>query len=538
MEAVMTQEANALPPIQQWWEEAGITGKQYCTLKENGELVLNAAPPYPERVIATLTEDNAAAVIRALQEKFPEVEGKLKELQAEWTATDDKLKLIGKLARTREYLLHTNAIGDFAALHSSLDEMDKVIAQLTEENYKTKLALVEQAEALAGSDSWKETTQALRDLGDKWKQTGFLDKQKNDELWNRLEEARNKFFDRKRQHQEAQEKDMLQNLDLKMELVEKAESLAASEDWKETTDIFRKLMDQWKTIGRTLPDKNEELWNRFIMAKNVFYDRKKLHFESIQQEQEANYAVKLALVEKAESFRESTDWTGTSQVYADIMEEWKNTGRVPAEKADELWSRLTAAKEQFFQAKRHHFEAMRVSLDDNYAQKLALLKRAESLKNSTHWRETTEELNELMTEWKKIGPVPREHSDKIWEAFIAARTHFFNRKDEDRERRKSQAEKQLNSRTQQTRQFLARLKEELKEEEDKLEDFRNGLDNITSGHKEEELRRHLEKLIAQGEHKVKHKQEKIEEVTKQLSELETKTAPVAKNEPSAEDADK
>lgn len=531
----MTQEANVLPALLRWWEEAGITGKQYCTLKETGELILNAIAAYPGRTIGTLTDDNAATAVKALQDRFPEVEAKVSELQAEWDATEDKQKLVSKLSRVREYLLHTNAIGDFAALHSRLDVMDKHIIEITEEHYRNKLALVEQAEALAGNDNWKDTTQALRELSDKWKQTGFLDKHKNDELWARLEAARNTFFDRKRQHQEQQEKELLQNLDLKMELVEKAEALAHSEDWKETTETFRRLMDQWKTIGRTLSEKNEELWNRFIAAKNVFYDRKKLHFESIQQEQEANYLVKLALVEKAEAMQESREWNATSQAYADLMDEWKNAGRVPAEKADELWNRLTAAKEHFFQAKRLHFETVRVSLDDNHTQKLGLLKRAEALKNSTQWREATDELNELMAEWKKIGPVPREHSEKIWEAFIAARTHFFNRKDEDRERRKSHAEKQISNRTLQTRQFLVRLQEEIKEEEEKLADFRSGLDNITPGPKEEELRRHLEKLISQGEHKIRHKQEKVDEVQQQLQELEKRNAPpIIKEEPSAD----
>ena len=74
--------------------------------------------------------------------------------------------------------------------------------------------------------------------------------------------------------------------------------------------------------------------------------------------------------------------------------------------------------------------------EENYAQKLALLKRAEMLQDSTQWREATEELNELMTEWKKIGPVPRKHSNEIWERFIGARKKFFERKDANREKRK------------------------------------------------------------------------------------------------------
>lgn len=72
------------------------------------------------------------------------------------------------------------------------------------------------------------------------------------------------------------------------------------------------------------------------------------------------------------------------------------------------------------------------------------------------------------------------------------------------------------------RNFLSKLEDELKEEQEKLEDFSNGLNNITPGLKEEELRAHLQKLIAQAEHKIKHKEEKLRDVAKQLEELEQK----------------
>jgi hypothetical protein len=394
------------------------------------------------------------------------------------------------------------------------------IDTLSEENFQARLKLVETAEAAIDSDSWKETTQKLKDLTDQWKAIGHTDKHKSDELWNRLEEARNKFFERKRQNQENIEKDMLQNLDLKMELVEKAEALADSEDWKNTTEVFRNLMDEWKKLGRTIPEKNEELWNKFINAKNNFYDRKKVHFESIQQEQEVNQQQKEALIEKAEAIKESREWNVTSQAYADLMEQWKAIGRVPVEKSEELWARFNAAREHFFQAKRQHFETVKVSLDDNYAQKMALLKRAEVLQHSRQWREATAEMNELMTEWKKIGPVAREVSNTIWEQFITARKKFFEHKDEDREKRLQNAERQRNSRVSQMYDFMHKLEEELKEEQDRLDDFNNGINNITPGHKEVQLREHLQKLIAQTENKIKHKEEKLQDVRKQVADFE------------------
>jgi len=170
-----------------------------------------------------------------------------------------------------------------------------------------------------------------------------------------------------------------------------------------------------------------------------------------------------------------------------------------------------------------------VTLDDNYAQKIALVKRAEELKNSNQWRETTEEMNELMEEWKKIGPVPREHMNTMWEQFIGARRFFFDRKDADREKRKQQQEKQNQQRFGKAQNFLTQLEIELKEEQEKLSDFRNALDNVTPGHKEEELRAHLNKLISQCEIKISHKETKIEDIRKQVQEMGDKKTPEAES---------
>jgi hypothetical protein len=506
--------------LKTWWETAGFEGKEFTTLQDDGTLVLNATPFSEARTIGHLTPENADAVTKALSDKYPEATARIKELSDEWDSTEDKLKLSGKVSRTRDYLMNAAAIGDFEPLYRQLASWHNEVSERSRENFKAKQALVAKAEAMADSENWKETTAAMRALTDEWKAIGFTDKDRRDELWNALEAARNKFYERKRLHQEGQEKEMLQNLDIKMELVEKAEQLAASDSWRQTTEAFKTLMDKWKETGRTVSDKNEALWQRFITAKNVFFDRKKQHFDTIQAEQEGNYAKKLDIVMRAEALSESRDWNATSAAYATLMEEWKASGRVPADKADELWDRMSKAKDIFFNNKRHHMEAQRVALDDNMAQKRALIKRARELERSTQWREATDEFAELMEEWKKVGPVPREWNDKLWEEFIGARRSFFDNKDKDRDRRRGQVARQQEDRLAQTRNFLHTLQAELKEDADNLDDYKLSLTNITPGPKAKELQAHLEKLIAQAEPSMKRKQEKIDAVTQQLQELE------------------
>lgn len=515
-------EGNQATDISTWWDQKEFDSKDIFELNNDGDIVLKEYPGFGQRSVGNVTTENADIVYNLLIEKFPEVKSKVEELSAEWLQQDDKLSLIGKLERTKEYLLHANALGDLHELFKVVTNLDTEAKKLIEENYKKKLEIVEKAEGLADSEDWKSAADTLKGITDEWKEAGYLDKDRNDALWARIEAARDKFFERKREHQEDLNKEMLQNLDLKMEVVDNAEKLAASDDWKGSTEAFKELMEKWKAIGHTMHDKNEELWNRFIAAKNAFFDKKKEHFEEIKKEQEVNLAAKEELVNKAVEMQESTNWGETTKAYAALMEEWKKIGRVPREKSDDIWARFNAARDHFFGKKREHVESFKIELDDNYAQKLALLKRAEELEGSSQWREATQELNELMEEWKKIGPVPRKHSDEIWERFIKARKNFFKRKDENREKRKKHFERKSKERLGQTENFITKLEAELEEEEEKLKDFKEAIENITPGKKEKELRAHLTKLIAQTEKKIEHKREKMVEVTQQFDEMKAK----------------
>lgn len=495
-----------------WWNGISFDGKELFTLTDDGKLTIYADKDGKERVLAEVTADNAETVLEPLKEKFAALQTKVNELNTEWNNTEDKLKLADKVHQLKNQILSANALGNIEALATALAPAEQEIAKRYDENYAYRLKLAEEAETLAEASEWKETTNALRELVEKWKASGHTDKQRSDKLWSRIDAARTKFNERKQKYFEDQEKDLLGNLDLKLDLVEQAESLINSVEWKKTSETFHRLTNEWKTIGHTLSKKNEELWQRFIAAKSAFFDRKREHSDRIAQEQEQHFIVKSALVEKAEALKDSKEWNNTAIAYAALMEEWKKAGRVGGEKGDELWNRFLAAQDHFFTAKKRHTEEIRIMHEANLARKTELLQRAERIKNSTNWNDTTAELNELLDEWKTIGPVAREHSNKIWEEFIAARKHFFARKDANREQRKQHFEQIKTVRSVQAREMVAKLLTDIKEEEDKLVDFKSALENITPGKKADELRKHLEQLLVDGEQKIRRLKEKYDAV--------------------------
>ena len=508
------------------WNNMTFEGKAYCYLAEGYLLNLKATAFNPERTLSSIGTDNYTAIIDALVEKFKEVTGQMNELELEWAEAEDKLKMESKLTRFKEYLLHVNALGDFNPLFLSLKEKQERIEAIFETNYQRRLEIVAQAEALSDPENKTAKTENVpfHDLAEAWKQAPEVRKAAYDALALRFEKASNNYYEYKRKSHEAWEHEMMQNLDKKMEICEKAEQSALSENWKQTTEVYKTLLEDWKNTGPVpSTEKNESLWQRFSSARNTFFERKKEHFEQIQKEQEENLQLKTALVEQAEALKDQTTWKETAQDFADLMTKWKAIGKVPYEKATVLWERLQAARDTFFSAKRESAKAYKATLEENYLKKQELAERAEALKDSSDWHETTRLLNEMMYEWKKSGPVPREHGDAVWEKFIAARKYFFDRKDADREKRKSRFQHQINNRLHQTTQFLDKITAELQEEEQKLEDFKASLIKTDGeGAKEEELRQHLQDLIQQIEARLPKRKEKIEAVKKQKEELSEK----------------
>lgn len=541
-----------------WWEQQSFPGKDLFKLDEDGTLTLSPTALVKEREIAVLTADNCDTVSKNLQDKFEEMQSRLREAEIEWIATTDKNKMADKIEQLKGLINSTIAIGDFDKAAQLVNDWESSIKKASDENIAAKRALAELAESLADSTDYKETAQAFKDITDKWRQSGFLDKSRNDMLWKRIENARKKFQDRKRGFHEEEEKDLLVTLDLKIELAEQAEALQYSEDWKAATDAYHELTDRWKSTGRTIHKRNEELWQRIIGAKNTFFERKKAHFAQIQTEQEANLITKLALVEQAEALTNSTDWSATAAALATIKEQWRSAGRVPHEKVEELTKRFNDAVEPFFEARRQHTEAIRVTQEQNYALKSELLQQAEEWKNSSRWGEATGEMNRLFDEWKAIGPVPREHNVKIWDAFIAARKHFFQRKDADRDQRKQHFDSQKaareeqeiankkereaqeiasrKTRIEQAHKTIAAAHDEIKEEEEKLADFKNAIENITPGKKAEELRTHLAALIEESTKHLDRLKKKVGTVTDDMNKIIEKEQQKEKEEAGTEQA--
>lgn len=311
-----------------------------------------------------------------------------------------------------------------------LEELEKT----KQKNLEAKKIILEELKAMIDSEeSLKKTYDEFKVLQDKWKEIGMVPKNEVNNLWQNYHFYVEKFFDKVKINKELRDLDLKKNLETKITLCEKVEELLLEPSILKSFKQLQKYHQEYKETGPVPQDKKDEVWERFKTATDKINERRKEHYDKLQETQKNNFVAKTALCEKAEELLqiENTsikEWQANTEKITELLKVWKTLGPAPRKQNDEIWERFKGSLDSFFTAKKEFFQNIKDEQLNNYNLKLGLCTQAEALKTSTDWRKTTQDLINLQKEWKKIGPVPRKHSDKIWKRFRAACDEFFNAK--------------------------------------------------------------------------------------------------------------
>ncbi|MEU3064406.1 DUF349 domain-containing protein [Streptomyces subrutilus] len=244
-----------------------------------------------------------------------------------------------------------HAVGDLDALRVRLDKLVATVesrreerkvqkARQADEARTAKDALVVEAEQLAQSDQWRSAGERLRALVDIWKGLPRLDRKSDDELWHRFSHARSAFSKRRKAHfasLDAQREDARK---VKEKLVAEAESLSKSTDWGPTAARYRELMTDWKSAGRAQRESEDDLWNRFRGAQDVFFAARGEVFAERDAEQVENLKLKEELAEEAEKLLPVTDLKAARAAFRSLNERWEAVGHVPRDARPKVEGRM------------------------------------------------------------------------------------------------------------------------------------------------------------------------------------------------------
>ncbi len=314
---------------------------------------------------------------------------------------------------------------------------DEFIANLEaekEQNYRTKLAIINELKELVDSDeTLNHTFNKFRELQQRWKETGPVPLQQVKDLWETYNLHVENFYNFIKINKELRDLDLKKNYEQKAALCEQAEALVLEPSVIEAFHKLQKLHDAWRETGPVANEFKETLWERFKAASSRINKQHQEHFEALKAEQVKNLELKPELCAAAEelSAQPSTtrkEWNKASERLLEIQKTWKTIGFAPKKDNNRIYERFRAACDKFFEAKRAFYAGVKTEMEHNLQLKVELCEQAEALSESENWKATTEELIALQARWKEIGAVSRRHSDVVWKRFRVACDKFFERK--------------------------------------------------------------------------------------------------------------
>ena len=223
-----------------------------------------------------------------------------------------------------------------------------------EENLAKKTALCEQLEEIKTDElktfaDWDAVTQKIKELQAEWKTIGFAPQKMNTAIFERFRQGCDAFFEKKTAFFHDLKEELNANLAKKKELVEKAESLMDSTEWRSTGDVLINLQKRWKEIG-TVPRKySEDLWKRFTAACDHFFEARQAATADVRNEEKANKEEKQSIIAQLKELAETEGENVIAQV-KELQQKWSEVGHVPFRDKEALYKEYRAICDKIYDA--------------------------------------------------------------------------------------------------------------------------------------------------------------------------------------------
>ena len=218
-------------------------------------------------------------------------------------------------------------------------------------NLEAKTALCEKVEAIAeqeiaSSNQWNALSKEIEAIQAEWRKIGFATRKDNQKVYDRFRAACDKFFSRKREYYNEFKDNMNDNMAKKLAIIEQAEALKDSTDWKKTSDALIELQRQWKEIGAVPRKKSEQLWKRFRAACDAFFNERDKQGKP-ENDFYGNLKAKRALIEEIEAYVPA-DAEADAEAARGFAERWSAIGFVPFKEKEAVGAAYKAAMQAKF----------------------------------------------------------------------------------------------------------------------------------------------------------------------------------------------
>ncbi len=220
------------------------------------------------------------------------------------------------------------------------------------DNLVKKTELCERTEAVAAREikntaEWNAASKEIEDIQAAWRRIGYATKKDNQKIYDRFRAACDAFYTRKREFYSGIKDSMNDNLEKKLALIEQAEALKTSTEWKKATDQFIALQKQWKEIGAVPRKKSEALWKRFRAACDEFFTARDANAGG-ENDYYGNLRAKRKVVEDIQAYASAGDAAADETAMREFADRWAAIGHVPFKEKDAVNKAFRDAMQEKF----------------------------------------------------------------------------------------------------------------------------------------------------------------------------------------------
>lgn len=232
------------------------------------------------------------------------------------------------------------------------------------------------------------------------------------------------------------EKAMEENLSKKLDIIDKIKNIIEKGDVSHTSFTeFRTLQQEWRDAGPIPNSRYKDVYETYQHTVEMFYDLVSIDRELRDLDFKKNLEVKTRFCEMAEKLADNKNVVEAFRALQKLHEEWKEFGPVAKEYRESIWERFKAATSVINKKYQAYFEEQKAKFKANLEAKTALCEKAEEIMNTAiesakDWSKYSDAMENLQQEWKKIGPVAKKDSQKIYDRFRAACNRFFDSRKE------------------------------------------------------------------------------------------------------------
>jgi len=336
---------------------------------ENNVFVLELGS---ERKVGQYPKVSADEALAFYERKFAELEAQVRTLEQRIKNAVLASNLLAQFKKLSADLVEPNAVGDLNNLRSRVAALEPKIAELSAKRtaaskeasaaaLKSRIDLAEAAEAIANQDQaktqWKQSSEKMAKLFADWQEvqkTGAkVSKADADPIWKRFSVARTKFETAKRAYFAGLDASNKAVRAAKNNIVEQAEKLASA--GSDSIVEYRKLLEQWKSAGRTPGKSDDALWARFKAAGDTIYSARQASSASEAGDHAANLAAKLELLKTYSDIDPSKGLDEAKRRLQELQKKWEKVGKIPKEKIREVEDKLRGIENKVKSAEQDHW---------------------------------------------------------------------------------------------------------------------------------------------------------------------------------------